>query len=70
MDHEIFSTVILSLPLQKENLSVTCKRVLVNHLVGLSLPGKGVVRLIDHPDMTLAVYSGCLTTTEHHYGWM
>ena len=27
--------------------------VLVNSLGGLRLPGKSVVRLIDHPDMTL-----------------
>ena len=30
--------------------------VLVNRLRGLSLPRKSVVRLTDHPDMTLAVY--------------
>ena len=29
--------------------------VLVNHLVGLSLPRKSVVRFIDWPDMTIAV---------------
>ena len=33
-------------------------KVLVNHLGGLSLPRKSVVRLIDHPDMTLDVYRG------------
>ena len=32
--------------------------VLVNHLGGLSLPRKSVVRLTDHPDMTLDVYRG------------
>ena len=32
--------------------------VLVNRLGGLSLPRKSVVRLTDHPDMTLDVYSG------------
>ena len=32
--------------------------VLVNRLEGLSLPWKGVVRLIDRPDMTIAVYRG------------
>ena len=32
--------------------------VLVNRLVGLSLPRKGVVRLTDRPNMTLAVDSG------------
>ena len=38
--------------------------VLVNCLGGLSLPRKGVVRLTDHPDMTLDVYLGRKTTTE------
>ena len=42
--------------------------VLVNRLGGLSLPRKSVVRLTDHPDMTLDVYCGCLqnnnTTTK------
>ena len=31
-------------------------KVLVNRLGGLSLPRKSVVRLTDHPDMTLDVY--------------
>ena len=39
--------------------------VLVNCLEGLSLPRKSVVRLTDHPDMTIAVYCGCKTTTRH-----
>ena len=38
-------------------------KVLVNHLGGLSLPRKSVVRLTDHPDMTLDVYRGGKTTT-------
>ena len=38
--------------------------VLVNGLGGLSLPRKSVVRLTDHPDMTLDVYHGSKTTTE------
>ena len=38
-------------------------KVLVNHLGGLSLPRKNVVRLTDCPDMTLHVYHGCKTTT-------
>ena len=38
--------------------------VLVNRLGGLSLPRKSVVRLTDHPDMTLDVYRGCKTTTQ------
>ena len=38
-------------------------KVLVNCLGGLSLPRKSVVRLTDHPDMTLDVYRGCKTTT-------
>ena len=37
--------------------------VLVNRLGGLSLPGKSVVRLTDHPDMTLDVH-GCNTTMQ------
>ena len=37
--------------------------VLVNHLGGLSLPRKSVVRLADRPDMTLDVYHGRKTTT-------
>ena len=32
--------------------------VLINHLGGLSLHRKSVVRLTDHPDMTLDVYCG------------
>ena len=39
-------------------------RVLVNGLEGLSLPKKSVVRLSDHPDMTIAVYHGHKTTTQ------
>ena len=38
--------------------------VLVNGLGGLSLPRKSVVRLTDHPDMTLDVYRGCKTTMQ------
>ena len=34
-------------------------RVLVNRLIGLSLPRKSVVRLADRPNMTLAVDRGC-----------
>ena len=48
IDHEIFSTVILSLPLiQEGRLSVSGERmciILVNRLRGLSLPSKRVVR--------------------------
>ena len=40
--------------------------VLVNRLGGLSLPRKGVVRLTDRPDMTLDVYRGRKTTTQHN----
>ena len=40
--------------------------VLVNCLGGLSLPRKSVVRLTDHPDMTLDVYLGRKTTTQHN----
>ena len=37
--------------------------VLINHLGSLSWPRKGMVRLTDRPDMTIAVYSGRKTTT-------
>ena len=40
-------------------------KVLVNCLGGLSLPRKSLIRLTDCPDMTLDVYSGCKTTTQH-----
>ena len=36
--------------------------VLVNCLGDLSLPRKSVVRLTDHPDMTIDVYRGRKTT--------
>ena len=38
--------------------------VLVNRLGGLSLPRKSVVRLTDHPDMTLDVYRGRKATIQ------
>ena len=38
--------------------------VLVNRLGGLSLPRKSVVRLTDHPDMTLDVCRGRKTTMQ------
>ena len=38
--------------------------VLVNRLGGLSLPRKSVIRLTDHPDMTLDVYRGRKTTMQ------
>ena len=41
--------------------------VLVNRLGGLSLPRKSVVRLTDHPDMTLDVYRGRKTTKQLDY---
>ena len=40
-------------------------KVLVNHLEGLSLSRKSVVRFTDCPNMTLDVYCGCKTTTEN-----
>ena len=40
--------------------------VLVNRLGGLSLPWKIVVRLTDRSDMTLDVYRGRKTTTQHN----
>ena len=39
-------------------------KVLVNRLGGLSLPRKSVVKLTDHPDMTLDVYHGRKTTIQ------
>ena len=39
--------------------------VLVNRLGGLSLSRKSVVRLTDRPDMTLDVYRGRKTKTQH-----
>ena len=39
--------------------------VLVNRLGGLSLPRKSVVRLTDHPNMTLDVYHGRKTTLQY-----
>ena len=41
--------------------------VLVNHLGGLSLPRKSVVRLTDRPDMTLDVYRGRKTTKQQQH---
>ena len=38
--------------------------VLVNHLGGVSLPRKSVVRLTDRPDMTIDVYRGRKTTMQ------
>ena len=40
------------------------QEVLANHLGGLSLPRKSVVRLTDRPDMTLDVYCGRKTTMQ------
>ena len=42
---------------------------LVNRLGGLSLPRKYVVRLTDHPDMTLDVYRGSKTTMQQCNNW-
>ena len=42
------------------------REVLVNRLGGLSLLRKSVVRLTDRPDMTLDVYRGRKTTTQHN----
>ena len=39
-------------------------KVLVNHLGGLSLPRKSVVRLTDRPNMTLDVSEGHKTTNQ------
>ena len=42
--------------------------VLVNHLGGVSLPRKSVVRLTDRPDMNLDVYCGHKTTIQPDLG--
>ena len=39
--------------------------VLVNRIGGLSLSRKSMVRLIDCPDMTIAVYRGRTTATHN-----
>ena len=53
------------LPLiQEGQLLVTGESILVNHLGGLSLPRKSVVRLTDRPHMTLDVFHGRKTTTQ------
>ena len=43
------------------------QEVLVNHLGGLSLPRKSVVRVTDRPDMTLDVYRGRKTTIKKQH---
>ena len=47
-----------------ESMCSNLDQVLVKGLQGLSLSRKSVVRLTDHPDMTLAAYCGCKTTTQ------
>ena len=44
--------------IQEEQLSVAGQRM-VNSLVDFSLPRKRVVKLTDHPPMTIAVDRGC-----------
>ena len=41
------------------------QEVLINCLGGLSLPRKSVVSLTDCPNMTIDVYLGCKTATQH-----
>ena len=54
--------------IQEGQLSVTgesmCTKYWINHLGGLSLPRKSVVRLTDRPDMALDVYRGRKTTIQ------
>ena len=57
-EHDKSHVLSFLLPLDQEgHLSVTGEsivhEVLVNCLVGLSLPGESVVRLTDRPDMTI-----------------
>ena len=54
IDHEVFSTVILLLPLIQEGLvSVTCTKYWLT--AKSNCPGKSVVRLNGRLDMTIAV---------------
>ena len=46
------------------------QEVLVNHLGGLSLPRKSVVRLTDRPDMTLDVYHERKTTMQTYASYL
>ena len=62
------------LPLfQEGQLSVTGESMCTKYwltafgLGGLSLPRKSVIRLTDHPDMTLDVYRGGKTTMQQHH---
>ena len=59
------------LPLiQEGQLSVTGKSMCMKYwLGGLNLPRKSVVRLTDHPDMTLDVYRGCKTKMQCNYNY-
>ena len=55
--------------IQEEQLSVTGKSMgieyCLNCVEGLSLSRNSVVRLTDHPDMTIAVYCGHKATAQH-----
>ena len=42
-------------------------KVLVNRLGGISLPRKSMVRLTNHPDMTIDVYRGHKTTQKQQH---
>ena len=54
--------------IQEGQLSVTGESMCTKYwLTGLSLPRKRVVRLTDHPDMTLDVYRGRKTTTQQRF---
>ena len=57
IDHEIVSTVILLLLSQEGMVSVTSQNMYAKYWLtdSQACPGKGVVRLTDHPDMSIAV---------------
>ena len=67
IDHEIFYTVILPPPLIQEG-QLAVPRASIGTVfwltAPLSLPRNSVVRLIDRPDMTIAVYNGHKATKQ------
>ena len=51
----------------KKGSSQLLAKVCARNLGGLSLPRKSVVRLTDHPNMTLDVYRGRKTTMQQNH---
>ena len=63
-DTESSHILVFPFPLiQKGQLLVTGESMLTRYWL-TSLPRKSVVRLTDHPDMTVDVYRGLKTTTQ------